>query len=105
MKTLEGRGLTREQIALYQQLEKHHRPGFNAKNPKHWLLATPLLLTVPVVLPFMVLLTGGIAALPLTVWKLFPVMAWYWTTPFALIAGPVVLMQAKNDELAAKRAR
>jgi hypothetical protein len=38
MKTFEGRGLTADQIALYQRLEAQRYPGFNAKNPAHWLL-------------------------------------------------------------------
>ena len=38
MKTLDGRGLTADQIALYQRLEAQRYPGFNPKNPAHWLL-------------------------------------------------------------------
>ena len=95
MKTFEGRGLTADQIALYQRLEAQRYPKLHPLVKGVMVFCSAPIVLAPVV-------AVGVAAVtlasPFFVLKLAPVMAWYWLSPFALIAGPVVLLQAMGDQ-------
>ena len=96
METFEGRGLTADQIALYQRLEAQRYPKLNPLVKGVMVFCSAPIVLAPVA-------AVGVAAVtlasPFFVLKLAPVMAWYWLSPFALmIAGPVVLLQAMGDQ-------
>lgn len=71
MKTRYPASFSPETIALYERLERERYPGFNPKNPAHWLLGIAVWPAVFMRFPrfFLVLLFSGLLVGATQAWK------------------------------------
>ena len=98
METFEGRGLTADQIALYQRLEAQRYPGFNAKNPAHWLLGVAVWPAVLMRNPKMtlVLLFAGLLLGVSQAWKSPAVLAGLLLAPAAIALNTTAMGKTRG---------
>lgn len=91
MKKTDWTGYRPETIALYERLEAERYPGFNPKNPAHWLLGVAVWPAVLMRSPkaTLVILFAGLLMGAANAWKSPAVVSGL------LLGGAVVVMTSK----------